>query len=128
MVAEDGGAFTENTRRVAFVIRFLKGADVRDPVHVHYRLHPVRDTGIGRRRLQFGHPVRKPDHQGEVPAGRAADHADMVPIELESVRVAQVFGLWWMNGWPIVPTVIMLLLLIPIMAFNVRRFRSSRVV
>ncbi len=32
-------------------------------------------------------------------------------LQLESPRLAQVFGLWWINAWAIVPTLIMLLLL-----------------
>ena len=31
--------------------------------------------------------------------------------ELPSVRVTAVFGMWWINAWPVVPTLIVLLLL-----------------
>lgn len=32
-------------------------------------------------------------------------------VQLDSPRLSQVFGLWWINAWPIVPTLIVLLLL-----------------
>jgi len=72
---------------VALGVGALARQQIGDAIQVHARLDPVRNPRVRLAGGQLGMPGGVGDHQGEVAAGRAANHADVVAINLVPVGV-----------------------------------------